>query len=372
MSTATITPTAELALLRDALGVDAVAPISAEPLGRGTVSGFALGGDGSQVHYLDTSAVQVPVETGLALVDDEGATTARIWMHPADPHLPALAATAFSQALDVLLARLGIALEGPAEMIAYRPGRRAVLRAPTSSGTTWIKVVRPRRIAQIVRAHEACSAAGLPVPRVRGWSAEGLLVLDSAAGVPAAEGDWAPLQLLDATDALRTALARIDLGQPVRSVTTRLGWYAQRVGPDALALVQRIGAALDALPVQEPRTVHGDLHYGQLFLTDGAVSGVIDLDTLGRGAPAEDSAAFIAHAIASARLTPAHHASRVWALADEALQRWDADPGTRACTATHLVGHAMAAATAADAEGEGAFLLVAGRVLDGGPATPPG
>src|SRR5690606_30011203 len=93
-----------------------------EPLGAGSVTGFQTSDAEPLLYFVDTSGLPVPAETGWSSGD------ARIWMHPADPHLPALAPVAFEHASEALLARLGIATSSAPQIIAYRPGRRAVLR----------------------------------------------------------------------------------------------------------------------------------------------------------------------------------------------------------------------------------------------------
>lgn len=372
------TPTeadADAVLLSDALGVDraALRPFSREPLGAGTVTGFEVRGahgadatdgpdapdgpdlpDGA-VAYVDSSQLPVVQETGFVL---EG--VARVWIHPADPHLPALAPAAYGQAAEVLLARLGVTAEtGAPQIVGYRPGRRAVLRVPTDAGDLWVKVVRPRRIERVVAAHTRLREHGLPVPAVRGWSPEGLLVLDSAVGTPATAARWDPGALLDAVDALRARLARAPLDWPARtSLAERLPWYLERLRPllpqraerwDALAALVAGGLSH---PAPQSETVHGDLHLGQLFVEGPAITGLIDVDTAGRGAAGEDAAAFTAHAAASALLTSARggDADRVRALAAAGHERWGDDPRTRALTAVHLVGHALGAASAGDVE----------------------
>lgn len=353
---------AAAALVADALDVplDAIALISREPLGPGSVTGFTVTADPPVVAYVDTSLHRVPQETGMVLEGE-----ARVWIHPADPHLPALAPAAFGHAAEVLLGRLGIGVEGMPEIVGYRPGRRAVLRVATATGAVWVKVVRPRRIDRIVQAHTALRDRGLPVPAVRGWSPDGLLVLDDAPGVPATDGGWQPEPLLDELDRLRARLATADLGWEARtSLAARLPWYRERLVAarrdradivDAIAQVAGAGAAAD----HSVQTIHGDLHLGQLFLGDDltTVTGLIDVDTAGAGNPADDAAAFIAHAIASAVLTQeARDATAVWALADAATARWATDAGTRALTAIHLLGHALAA-TEAGAEARADAIL---------------
>lgn len=361
-------------LLADALDVPAAAvrAFSREPLGAGTVAGFLLdpevasaqGLPPDSVVYLDTSLLPVTQETGLAL---DG--VARVWLHPADPHLPALAPAAFGDAAAVLLARLGIAATATPALVGYRPGRRAVMRVPTATGSAWVKVVRPSRIERVVTAHDALRAAGLPVPAVRGWSPEGLLVLDGAEGTPATEATWDAEQLLESVDELRRRLAGVPLAWAARtSLAERLPWYLSRLEralPDAgrlPALGAHIAQLLAAAP-SSPATIHGDLHIGQLFLAAGTVSGLIDVDTAGRGDAGEDAAAFIGHAVASALLTQRRGggAAQVRVLAELAFRRWGGDARTRALTAVHLLGHALGAASAGDAARAGQLLDIAAQ-----------
>lgn len=370
MEYAPLTDDAEL--LADALEVPpaTLALRSREPLSTGSVAGFdVLGGETPLTYYVDTSGLSVAQETGLVLHDDASdAVTARIWLHPADPHLPALAAVAFDHAAESLLSRLGVTAAGETELRAYLPGRRAVLRVPTDEGAMWVKVVRPSRIERIVDAHSAVLAAGIPSPAVRGWSPEGIIVLDEAAGTPAQDVAWEPQVLLDEVDRLRTAMGSVALDVPARGVATRLDWYASRVtgSPGAERVVSGIRQVTDETARGARGTVHGDLHFGQLFLDDaGRISSVIDVDTVGEGLLAEDPAAFLAHASASALLTVGAHESRAWALADEAMRRWGDDTGVRACAATHLLGHAVGASDAAAAERAEALLRVAEAILSG-------
>ncbi|WP_283818071.1 phosphotransferase [Microbacterium sp. CIAB417] len=358
--------TAEEQLIRDALGDVPVSLISREPLGAGSVAGFTVeGADPAQVYYVDTSGITVDAETGMATGEDPAHPEARVWMHPADPHLPALAPVAYAHAAEVLLDRLGIRATGPGDLIAYRPGRRAVVRIPAGEGTVWVKVVRPRRVRRIVDAHAACASAGLPVPPVRGWSPEGLVVLAEAEGLPAPIADWHPAGLIDAVDRLRPRIAAVRTSRRLTPVTDRLDWYAthSQGSADAMALVERIRAGLATLEPTAPVVVHGDLHFGQLFLSGDTITGLIDVDTLGIGAAAEDPAAFVAHALASAEQSPAEGRSRLRYLAGEALDRWGADPAVRIYAATHLLGHAIAARDLGDPQREDAMLAGADRLL---------
>ena len=415
------------AMLRDALGLTAahIELHSREPLGDGAVVGFEVtepGGASGEVlgetlseapdesggiYFVDTSGLPVARETGWvagggdAGGDDAGgdaggaaagadnathgrAPAVRIWRHPEDPHLPALPAVSFPDALAALLARAGIAVIEPPEMVAYRPGRRAVLRVVSAAGPDgaaradlWVKIVRPSRVERIVDAQAACIEAGLPVPAVRFWSPEGLVVFDAAAGTPATDVEWSTEPLLDEVDALRGRFAAVRSERPLRGVGGRLDWYASSLGgSEAAALSSRIGARLAAARPPASAVVHGDLHFGQLFLdAGGRVSGVIDVDTLGLGDPAEDQAAFLGHAIASALLTEPTRATRVWDLADAASERWASEGAVAPLTAIHLLGHALAAGDRGDTGMRDQLLAAAGAVLDGSPPStvrPPG
>lgn len=346
------------ALLADALDLDPamLAALSREPLGAGSVSGFVITGTVSlpddTVAYVDTSQLPVARETGLVLEGE-----ARVWVHPADPHLPALAPAAFGDATVVFLSRLGLTATAAPQLVGYRPGRRAVLRVPTGEGAAWVKVVRPRRVQRVVDAHAALRDHGLPVPAVRGWSPEGLLVLDAASGEAATDGGWEPESLLDAVTELRSRLATVPLGWQARtSVAARLSWYAPRLIdllPHAEGRIRAVAGRADAALATLPRdivAIHGDLHIGQLFLAGGEVAGLIDVDTAGLGDPADDTAAFIGHAVASALLTAqiGGDASLVRQLAVAAEERWGADARVAALTAVHLLGHALGAASAGD------------------------
>jgi len=360
----------EAHLLEEALDLRAATftLLSREPLGEGSVVGFEVpGGADGLLYYVDTSRLRVRDETGLLLGTPE-APHARIWLHPADPHLPALASTAFGDALAGLLLRLGISATAPAEFIVYRAGRRAVLRVPVREGTVWVKVVRPSRLERTIHAHRAFADAGVPGPALLGWSPEGLIVLEEAEGTPAADVVWDVDALLTQVDLVRERIAHGRMDVRARGISGRVDWYATRAAalPMGGPLVQRIRERLAAAPDSGQQVVHGDLHFGQLFLgEDGAVSAVIDVDTAGLGPAAEDPAAFIAHAAASALLAAGAVAERVRGLADAAWGRWCADPLVPELTSIQLLGHALSAADAGAPARAQSLLRIAGAALEG-------
>ncbi|MGY1551730.1 phosphotransferase [Microbacterium sp. A588] len=357
------TKVSERDLLSEALGVSAATMTlhSKEPLGAGSVTGIEVPGAQNLLYYVDTSQITVAAETGWASEDT------RVWMHPADPHLPALASISFDHAATALLERLGFTATSAPEFIAYRPGRRAVLRVAAGDESVWVKVVRPSRVESLVRAHTATADAGIGVPFVHGWSAEGLVIMSAAAGTPATDFAWEPETLLDETDRLRARFSSISWTKRSPGAERRIRWYESREVDGTADLLDSIRTLIGRIDGGRPRTVvHGDLHYGQLFLDDqGQICSVIDVDTLGIADPAEDAAAFAAHAIASARLTDAHNRARVWDLADGALARWGDDPLVRALTGVQLLGHLIAANDRRDADAADQLRASAHAVLDG-------
>lgn len=355
----------ERALLRDAIGeiADTARAISREPVGTGSIAGFELPeGDTTTLVYVDTSALPVAAETGLAQPG-----VGRIWTHPADPHLPALAPAAFGHAISALLARVGDDVIGEPEIVAYRAGRRAVLRVDTAAGVRWIKVVRPHRVERIVDTHRALARADLPVPAVIAWSPTGLVVIEQAAGTPAPRAAWTAVGLIDAVDELRERLAAVPSSREVPGAASRARWYRDRV----VVLeerwrdrVDRVLAAVDREGRRRPVTIHGDLHFGQLFLDGRAthVTGLVDVDTVGRGDPAEDAAAFIAHAITSWHMSTADDArARLAELVGAADDRWSADEEVGRRAAAQLLGFAVAALETGERERAAALVAEAER-----------
>ncbi|MFT4219247.1 MAG: phosphotransferase [Microbacterium sp.] len=370
----------DAALVADALDVSpaALRVLGREPLGDGSVAGFEVtdGDSAGMVAYADTSGLRVPAETGFAR--DDGA---RVWMHPADPHVPALAPVAYEGAAAALLERLGLRGLRAVEMVGYRPGRRAVLRADLeedgAARTVWLKTVRPARVERIVTAHRAMSAAALPTPDVLGWSPDGLIVLSSAVGTPATDAVWSAGALLDAVDRLRKAFDRVELAIEARtSLSSRLDWYTERLRAALAGAGDRVDAVAAAATAVLGRTsaeravVHGDLHLGQLFLDTAGdevrITGLVDVDTAGLGDPADDAAAFLGHVVASAVATePDAAAARVWGLANAAGARWGGDPRVLALTRVHLLGHALTAAELGDAASANRLVAIAADLPDG-------
>ncbi|GAA2175457.1 hypothetical protein GCM10009846_25440 [Agrococcus versicolor] len=345
----------EARLLEEALGRTGRL-ISRDPFGSGVIAGFEVDDDGTQLTYfVDTSGESVPEETGLVLrVGDE--LRARVWLHPADPRLPTLPVAAFGESAARLLERFGITGTFQSEIVAYRPGKRAVLRLRGADGDHFLKIVPPGATEHIAQLHAALAKAGVPVPRIPRWAPQGCMLIEQAQGLagPKAALELAPDALLAAVDVARVGFERAEITGAARpALASRIDWYAARLARSwparaGLAMALRDAVHQRRRDVTLPVVVHGDLHLGQLFFADGAVSGLIDVDTAGVGDRDEDSAAFIGHARTSALLTEdagrSEAAVALHVLADVAGDRWLDGPHSRALTAAHLMAHALSSA----------------------------
>ncbi|HRN30285.1 MAG TPA: phosphotransferase, partial [Terrimesophilobacter sp.] len=216
---------------------------------------------------------------------------------------------------------------------------------------------------------------GVTVPRVIGWSDEGLIALTELSGT---EAQKVPVRLddefLEKVRELADHIATVPSAEPAReSLVDRLAWYLSRLNtlqPENKAALSRLAHGIRQLLFEGRSgtvtlvTIHGDLHAGQIFIgaspgstdtglniTELVITGLLDIDTAGLGDPADDSAAFYAHLLvlaghlrqAGKRDTAAH----IEALAHSWRAGWlrDGDPGftarARAIAATHLLGHAL-------------------------------
>ncbi|MEL7975487.1 hypothetical protein AAG589_06455 [Isoptericola sp. F-RaC21] len=316
---------------------------------------------------------------------DDGERTVHVWRHPHDPALPGLAAGSTPDRVAELLRAAGV--DAPLlslETVTYRPLRRAVLRARTAQGAAYVKVVRPARVADLVRRHALFAAhpGAVGAPRVRSWSADGVVLLDEVPGEPvAALVARTPAAdqpaCVDPAELLRvaTTLPRAGLALPRRPPwADRLGHYlgalatVHGVGADRLA---RLRSAIDAAVAVGDRgplvVTHGDLHAANLLLEPSTagralhVGAVLDVDTLGPGHLVDDLACAVAHLAVLPALDPAAYAG-VGGL----VERWLGVFG-RAVEPALLRARAAAvvvslAAGAEDAAAVEAFLGVAERL----------
>ncbi len=242
-----------------------------------------------------------------ALVLTDGPREAAVWRFPHDPYLPGLASAVAAHRVRELLDTLG----GPPGDVtlktrAYRPTRRAVvevqLHGPSSGRVLYMKVLSPARAGSVARRHRQLTRAALPVPTLLGVAPEqGIVALEALAGptLGAALRAGAPVPDPAALVELSTRIAASGVdgrrdprafADPVRHVPLLAELLPDRA--EEIAALAAAAAAIDAPLVG----VHGDLHAGQLLLgTDGAVTGMLDIDGAGQGYLAHDAGNLVAH-----------------------------------------------------------------------------
>lgn len=355
--------------------------LQVEPTGNGFTHGYrvsmrdASGGLAEHTVFVETAPPEATRPGVLTLSNPTTGERVDVWVYPADPALPALRTAVYAEAAGVVLARLGLPVDGlRVSLAAYRPGKRAVVRVDTSSTAYFLKVVRPPAAEPLQARHTLWREAGIPVPAVLGWSEEGLVALEALAGselIAVLDRIDEPDSLLNELDGLVGALARVPSTTSARaSLVRRVDWYEDRlieqlpahdglIERTARTIARRFAAGGAPPPA---RTVHGDLHLAQLLVDPAApnrVTGVLDIDTSGWGDPADDAAALYAHLIATvvhdggSRATVRARRSSV--LADGWRRRWFASAETgfadraHAIAATQLLGHALSRSAAGSA-----------------------
>ena len=295
------------------------------------------------------------------------AETPRLWVYPHDPALPALGSVIDVSSAQVVLDRLGVALTATAaEVVSYRPGRRAVVRMSSTTHPFFVKVVEPVKAEAIAERHQQFRSNSLPVPRLLGWSPDGVIVLSGLDGVDAQSAIPRMTDhevFLDRVEFLTGLLAEIPAYNTARaSLFDRLDWYIDRLAahlPHESERITALGAVISRRGAEGRSylrgtvTIHGDLHVGQLFVdadNPTEIVGLLDIDTAGAGDPADDAAALYAHLVAlgeMARSVDPHYAEQCWKLASSWLARWQRNRNAgfaqraRAIAATHLLGHAL-------------------------------
>ena len=249
------------------------------------------------------------------LVMTDGDINVRVWRYPHDPWLPMLPHVCYPDVVGRTLRDLGVALGAdPAapiviDVVSYRPGRRAVLRASQGDSAVFLKVMQPHRSGDIVDRHHRLVAAGVPVPEVIAHH-NGLVVLKELPGRPLARAvidqgaaSCTGQDLVALLDRLPASMYPLPLRPPwTDSADFYAGIVASSVpalGPRLDALVRAIREGLAALEkrmdMRPHDVVHGDFYEAQVFVSDGRVVGLLDIDTVGPGRRADDLACLLAH-----------------------------------------------------------------------------
>ncbi|WP_022917780.1 phosphotransferase family protein [Ruania albidiflava] len=209
----------------------------------------------------------------------------------------------------------GLAAAEGANLVAHRPEQRAVVRlSPAQAPTTYVKLVRPRRLARTVTGARL-TVAGVATPAVQ--------AVDERAGrVTFAELRGRTLYDLlgdpTSTDADLTTVSSA-VGGAIRHLHTstvaaplpshdaaaevdvarrwiHLATEHQVLGQRAAELHRLLDQAAERLAAARPATalLHRDLHDKQLLL-DGTDVGLLDFDLAAFGDPALDVANLLTH-----------------------------------------------------------------------------
>lgn len=277
---------------------------------------------------------------GLARTDERAAIFAdgdrevAVWIYPKDPDLPGLERAAYPTEMAAVLNEYRV-FPTPVgvdqirlDMIGYRPRRRAVLKCTVSSPARvlYVKVLRERLFESVKQRHELLIEAGVPAPIILAATSDHLLVLDELPGRPLARAifdDEAPTtaeRLIRVLDAMPKTVAALERRPPwsdaVKHYARMVSQAVPPLQPRLDWMSEQISQGLAECPEGDEPT-HGDFHEGQIFVRNGHVSGILDIDTVGPGRRADDLACLIAHLSTVQRMN-ARQAERVHAL----LRSW--------------------------------------------------
>nr|WP_269440131.1 phosphotransferase [Arthrobacter sp. zg-Y769] len=239
-----------------------------------------------------------------------------LWFHPHDPVLQSLpwATDADAVARDVFGAA------GPARLslAAYRPLRRAVVRAQHSGQAAYLKLLPPAQMPALYRRHRLLEGSGVPAPQLMpgigapardaavlgalpGTSLFRLLVDDGAAPVR-------PEVLLELLDALPAGALDLPLRRPWAERTADYAAAAAAAVPAERNGIFELARGIRDIAASAPTgplvPVHGDFHEGNLLLSGGAVTGLLDVDGLGPGHRVDDLACLLGHLAVLAAANP--------------------------------------------------------------------
>jgi hypothetical protein len=208
---------------------------------------------------------------------------------------------------------------------------KAVINTATGPQTFFVKVLKEATFGPTLERHELLRAARLPSPPVGAATADFVLVLWAVPGRPLAHAifdEAMPCRaenMIMLLDSMPPAVASLPRRTPW---TDAVATYAEMIGaalpvvePRLRWLVDQISHGLAGLPLGVEPT-HGDFHEGQLFVANGVITGLIDVDTIGPGRRADDLACLIAH-LATVQRMNAEQAAGLTRLINLWLQVFD-------------------------------------------------
>ena len=246
----------------------------------------------------------------------------RVWRHPHDPVL-ASAPEAFSpDAVAGWLATAGLASgEVALTAVAYRPMRRAVLRADVDGGRWFVKLQRPKRHLEYLERMALLAPAGVTPPVVAA-PAEGVTITAAAEGVSLAQAlaAWSMQGAVEPDPAsLLELLGRLPGGvrtlPPQRGHDVRLRMALETAAVELPGRASEIADLGERLLAADARAelgpvvaTHGDFYEANIFTVDGRATSVIDIESAGPGHLVDDLATLMAHLVVLPDLSAVHYA----------------------------------------------------------------
>ena len=246
--------------------------------------------------------------------------TLRVWRHPADPRLPGLAPACDPATVLGWLSgaepRLRNARALHLELLAYRPLRRAVLRATADGEDFYLKVMRPGYDDRLATRQDLLAGSDLTAPLLA-RPAPGVLISPSIAGRSLAHRlvEWqhgranlpAPRELIGLLDRLPPAAVAL----PGRaSWSQNIDFHAatarQQLPADAARIDAAAAGIADVLGQGRHGPIvatHGDFYEANIFV-DGSTLRFIDIDSVGPGLREDDLACCLAHLAVLPSLDP--------------------------------------------------------------------
>ncbi|WP_157544466.1 phosphotransferase [Jonesia quinghaiensis] len=255
--------------------------------------------------YLICTTESVDPGTPRVLRTESPIGVLHLWEHPNDPGLPGLPLASVPESVQATWGGRYDLLN--LETLAYRPLRRAVLKATFDDplGEVFLKVLR-KDADLLAQKHKVLAEAGTPVPELIGDPVRDVLAIKRVAGMPMAQaimdGRTPPVTGADIVAVLSGFPTEL-MEAPARPAwTDRLEWYAHAAEtalPEETGRIQGLMAKINAVLETAHRgplvANHGDFYEANIFVRDGKITGIIDIDSAGPGYLIDDLACFIGH-----------------------------------------------------------------------------
>ena len=275
----------------------------------------------STTEYLcaTTARLSNPHAPGLTRVAPTGGDgpAVHVWRHPADPELPGLVVACTP---SLLSARIGTQVK--ATMVAYRPTRRAVVRATFPDETTaYAKVLRPSQAPSFAQRHRLLTASGVPAPEVLREDPDGLVLLSTGRGVAlsgllsqgmsVSRSERVFRGLISLLDALPASAMQLPAHAAWSERARHYAHAAATVLPEhaarARAVAEGVEQLMAASDAGRPVPVHGDFYEANVLMEGESVTSLLDVDSLGPGYRVDDLACLLGHVSVLDHLAPASY-----------------------------------------------------------------